>query len=186
MIDLNRFRVTKDLKKGVTIFELYNDDRWVPLTKETGEFFASKTLRDRFGGVITMKIFLGIDRTPPALERSLSAASKLKSELTTVLEMESIPLEEPLSLVEDIHAKTQEGSILIYRHRYTDLDMREFTGCIQGELFNNTPKLTETNKRIQRDTKKFEEVENHPNYTDEQRQLYRDRLDDLTTEKHAR
>ena len=77
--------------------------------------------------------------------------------------MESIPLEEPLSLVEDIHAKTQEGSILIYRHRYTDLDMREFTGCIQGELFNNTPKLTETNKRIQRDTKKFEEVENHPN-----------------------
>ena len=41
-----------------------------------------------------MKTFLGIDRTPSALERSLSAASKLKSELPTYLEMESIPLME--------------------------------------------------------------------------------------------
>ena len=81
--------------------------------------------------------------------------------------MGSIPLEELLSLVEDIHTKTQEASISIYRHRYTDLDIREFTGCIQGKLFNNTPKLTKINKRIQRDTKKFEEVENHSNYTDE-------------------
>ena len=32
----------------------------------------------------------------------------------------------------------------------------------------------------------MEEVENDPSYTDEQRQLYRDRLDDLNTEKQAR
>ena len=32
----------------------------------------------------------------------------------------------------------------------------------------------------------MEEVENDPTYTDEQRQLYRGRLDDLNTEKHAR
>ena len=57
---------------------------------------------------------------------------------------------------------------------------------IQGELLNNTSKLTEINKRIKRDTKKLEEVENDPTYTDEQRQLYRDRLDDLNTEKQAR
>ena len=57
---------------------------------------------------------------------------------------------------------------------------------IQGELLNNTSKLTEINKRIQRDTKKLEEVENDPTHTDEQRQLYRDRLDDLNTEKQAR
>ena len=44
---------------------------------------------------------------------------------------------------------------------------------IQGELLNNTSKLTEINKRIKRDTKKLEEVENDPTYTDEQRQLYR-------------
>ena len=44
LADLDRFRLTKDPKKGVTIFEFYNGDRWVPLRKQTGEFFAPKTL----------------------------------------------------------------------------------------------------------------------------------------------
>ena len=57
---------------------------------------------------------------------------------------------------------------------------------IQGELLNNTSKLTEINKRIKRDTKKLEEVENDPGNTNKQRQLYRDRLDDLNTKKQAR
>ena len=92
------------------------------------------------------------------LERSISAASKLKNELPTDLEMESIPLKELSSLVEDIHVKTTEVS------QNTDLDMQEFLGIdkalqsIQGELLNNTSKLTEINKRIKRDTKKLEEV----------------------------
>ena len=70
--------------------------------------------------------------------------------------------------------------------------MREFLGIdkalqsIQVELLSNTSKLTEIDKRIQRDTKKLEEVENDPTYSDEQRQLYRDRLDDLNTKKQAR
>ena len=83
LIDLDQFRLTTDPKKGVTIFEFYNGDRWVPLTKQTGEFFAPKTLKDRFGGVNAMKNFLGIDKTPPVLERSLRAATKLKIELPT-------------------------------------------------------------------------------------------------------
>ena len=70
--------------------------------------------------------------------------------------------------------------------------MREFVGIdkalqsIQGELLNNTSTLTEINKRIQRDTKKLEKLENDSTYTDEQRKLYRDRMDDLNTEKQAR
>ena len=70
--------------------------------------------------------------------------------------------------------------------------MREFLGIdnalqsIQGELLNNTSKLTDINKRIKIDTKKFEKVENDPTCTDEERQLYRDRLDDLNTEKQTR
>ena len=70
--------------------------------------------------------------------------------------------------------------------------MQEFLGIdkvlqnIQGELLNNTSKLIEINKHIQRDTKKLHEVENDPIYSDEQRQLYRDRLDDLNTKKQAR
>ena len=56
-----------------------------------------------------MKNFLGI-ATHPALERSFKAASKLKNELPIDLKMERIPLEELLSLVENIHIKTREAS----------------------------------------------------------------------------
>ena len=152
LIDLNLCKFTTDPKKGATIFEFYIGDRWVPLTKKTGEFLAPKTLRDRFGGVNTMKKFLVIYRTPSALERSLSTASKLTAELPTDLKTESIPLEELSSLVEDIHAETREAS------QNTDLDMREFLRTdkvlqsIQGELLNDTSKLTEIDKHIKRDT----------------------------------
>ena len=133
-----------------------------------------------------MKNFLGIDKTPPAPEKFFMAATKLSRELPTDLEMESIPLEELSSLAEDIHVKTREAS------QNNDLDMREFLGIdkalqsMQGELLNNTSKLTEIDKCIKKDTKKLEEVESDPTYTNEQRQLYRDRLDDLNTEKQAR
>ena len=76
--------------------------------------------------------------------------------------MKSIPLEELSSLAKDIHFKTRNAS------ENTDLDMQEFLWInqalqsIQSELLNNTSKLTKTNKRIQRDTKKLEEVENDP------------------------
>ena len=33
LIDFDRFSLTKDAKKGATIFEFYNDDRWARLTK---------------------------------------------------------------------------------------------------------------------------------------------------------
>ena len=46
--------------------------------------------------------------------------------------------------------------------------------------------MTEVDKRIERGTKKLKEVENDPIYTDEQRHLYKDRLDDLKTKKQAR
>ena len=43
LINLDRFRITTDTKKGSKIFEFYNGDRWVPLTKQTGAFFVPKT-----------------------------------------------------------------------------------------------------------------------------------------------
>ena len=52
--------------------------------------------------------------------------------------MESIPLKDLSSLVEDVHVKTREAS------QNTDLDKREFLGidkaleAIQGELLYNT------------------------------------------------
>ena len=133
-----------------------------------------------------MKSVSSLDKTLSALEISIRAASKLKSELPANLQMESIPLKELSSLVENTHVKTRGAS------QNTNLDMPEFLGInkalqsIQGELLNNTSKLTKIDKRIKRYTKKSEEVKNDPTYTDEQRQLYNDRLDDLITEKQAK
>ena len=152
------------------MFFLDSNNQWQSLNnKRTGDFLAPKTLREKFGGLNIMKSVLSLDQTSSALKRSISAATKFKSELLTDLQIESIPLRELSSLVEDIHTKTEEGS------QNTDLDMQEFLGInkslqsIQGELLNNTSELTEINKRIQRDTKKLEEVKNNPNYTNEQR-----------------
>ena len=185
---LHRFIIRKLLKAGnIELLFLDSNKRWQSLTnKRTGEFLATKTLREKFGGLNTMKSVLSLDEIPSALGRSVNAATKLSRELPTDLEMERIPLKELSSLVEDIHVKTWEAS------QNTDLDMREFLGIdkamqsIQTVLLNNTSKLAEIDKRIQRDTKKLKEGGNDPTYNDEQRQLCRDRLDDLNTEKQAR
>ena len=188
LADLDRFDLKKNPKTGnIELLFLDENNQWQSLTnKRTGEFLAAKTLREKFGGLNIIKSVLSLDKTPPSLERLISAASKLKAELPTDLQMESIPLKELLSLTEEIHIKKRETS------QNTDLDTREFLvidkalQSIQGELLNNNSKLTEIDKRIKRDTKKLEEVENDPTYTDEQRQLYRDRGDNVNTEKQAR
>ena len=133
-----------------------------------------------------MKSVLSLDETPSALERSISTASKLKSELPTDLQMESIPLKELSSLVTDIHVKTREASQNTYLDMWKFLGMGKTLQSIQDELVNSISILTEIDKCIQKDSKKWEEVENDPTYTDGQRQLYRDRLDDLNTKKQAR
>ena len=114
---------------------LDGNKQWQSLTnKRTGKFLAPKTLREKFGGLNIMKSVLSLDQTPSALERSITATTKLKAELPTDLQMESIPLGELSFLVENIHVKTREAS------QNTDLDMREFLGIdkalqnIQGEL----------------------------------------------------
>ena len=190
LADLDQFNIKKKPKTGNTELLFLDAGRhWQSLTnKRTGESLAAKTLREKFGGSNIMKSVLSLDETPSAFERSVKAATILKSELPTDLQMESIALKEISYLVEDIHIKTREVS------QNTDLDIREFLWIdkalqsIQGELLNNTSKLTKIDKRIKRDSdnKKLEEKENDPTYTDEERQLCRDRLDDLNTEKQAR
>ena len=97
-----------------------------------------------------MKTFLGVDKMPPALEKSFKAATKLSRKLPTDLEVESILLEDLSFLAEDIHINTREAS------PYTELDIQEFLGIdkalqsIQGELLINTSKLTRIDKRIKR------------------------------------
>ena len=130
---------------------LGGNNHWQSLTNKcTGEFLAADTSREKFGGSNIMKSVLSLEEIPSALERPFKAATKLNRELPTDIEMESMPLEELSSLAEDINVKIREAS------QNTDLDMREFLGInkalqsIQGELLNNTSKLTEIDKRIKR------------------------------------
>ena len=110
--DVDRFMIRKNSKRGnIEFLFLDADKHWQSLTnKRTGEFLAAKTLREKFGGLNIMKSVLSLDETPPPLERSLRTATKLKSELPTDLEMESIPFKDLSSLAEDIHVKTREAS----------------------------------------------------------------------------
>ena len=176
LADIDRFMIKKISKTGNTDLLFFDGKQWQFLTNKcTGDFLAAKTLKEKFGGLHVMKSVANLDETPSALERSFKAATKLRRELPTDIEIESIPLEELSSFADGIHAKTREVS------QKTDLDMREFLGIdktlqsIHDELLNNTSKLTEINKRIKRDTKKLEKVENDPTHSDEQRQLYKDR-----------
>ena len=85
-----------------------------------------------------MKNFLAINKTPSTLERSFKAATKLRRELLTDIQMESIPLMKFSSLAEDILIKTREAL------QNTHPDMREILRIdkalqkIHSELVNNT------------------------------------------------
>ena len=108
LADLDRFTIRKNLKTGtIELLFLDGNKHWQSLTnKRTGEILAPKTLREKFDGLTTMESVLSLDETPSALEGSFKAANKLRRELPTDLETESIPLEELSSLAEYIHVKT--------------------------------------------------------------------------------
>ena len=93
-----------------------------------------------------MKNLLRIGKTQAAFEQSFKVATKLKGELPTKKEMESVPLMEPSSLAEYIHVEARGAP------QNTDLDMREFLGInedlhsIRGNLVNNGSNLTKIDK----------------------------------------
>ena len=93
LADVNRFMIKKNSKTGNTdLLFLDRYEHWQSLTnKHTGKFLATKILEGRFGGLKIMKRILSLDETPPALERFFKAATKLRHELPTDIEMESIP-----------------------------------------------------------------------------------------------
>ena len=106
LINLDQFKLGKDPKKGAIIFELYNGDKWVPLTKQTSKFLAPKALRDRFGGVSAMKNILGVNEKSLGLEGSFKTTTKLKSKLPMDVGMESILLEKLSHFAKNINIKT--------------------------------------------------------------------------------
>ena len=144
LVNLDRFKMKTNSKTGITDLLWYNGENWVSLTNQrTGELLAVSTLKTKFGGLTPMKNFLNLEQTPPSIDRSIKAANLLKSEIPTQTDIETTPLFNLSSAVEEIHIKTREAS------QNTDLDMREFLGIdkalqsINGELRNNTAKLSE-------------------------------------------
>ena len=86
LIDLDKFQFTKNHRVN-TIFK---DDKWVPLTKQQkpGRFLSQTALiKYDSGGFYVMKFFLGIKETQPVLGKSITAATKLRSELLTDIEI---------------------------------------------------------------------------------------------------
>ena len=57
LADLDRFTIKKISKTGIIEFLFFDgNNQWQSLTnKRTGEFLAQKTLREKFGGLNTMK-----------------------------------------------------------------------------------------------------------------------------------
>ena len=112
LVDIDCFMIKKVSKTGNTdLLFLDGNKYWQSLTnKRTGEFLAANTLGEKYVGSNIMKSVLSLDETTSALERSFKATTKLRRELPTDIEMESIPLEELYSLVEDNYVKTQEAS----------------------------------------------------------------------------
>ena len=174
-LNLDRFKMKTNSKTGLTDLLWYNGENWVSLNNQrTGENLAVGTLKTKFGGLTPMKNFLNLEQTPPSIDQSIKAANLLKSEIPMQTDIENIPLFDLSSVVEDICIKTREAS------QNTDVDMREFLGIskalqsINGELRNNTAKLSELDKRIKRDTAKLKEIEDNPeDFSEEQKGLYK-------------
>ena len=77
-------------------------------------------MRNKFGGIERMKRILSIEGDVADFHWLFTAAKKLQEQLPTNLEMENIPLQDLLTLAEQVHLATRKvGS-------NTDLDMQEF------------------------------------------------------------
>ena len=91
--------------------------------------------------------------------------------------MESIPLQDLSTLPEQVHVATREATT------NTDLDMREFLGIdkalrrVQGEIINNTAKLFELDKQLDRDQGKLKEIKDDPSYSEELKERIQERIE---------
>ena len=123
-----------------------------------------------------MKRILSIEGDVTNLIDRLPAAKKLQDQLPTDLEMQDIPLQDLSTLAEQVHVATREAAT------NTDLDMQEFLGIdkalrrVQGEIINNTAKLSELDKQLDRDRGKLKEIKDDPSYSEELKERIQERM----------
>ena len=184
-VDLNidRFRTRLNPKTNAVVLEFDKSGRgdWVNLTnKRTGEPLNVTTIKNVFGGLSAMKSFLGLEETPPRLNRA--EAKQLYDKTPTEIELKSMSNEKMFDSVDKITREIATN---------TSFDMREMMGLDQalqrlsGELKNNTSKLTEIDQHIEKERRKLEELQD-TSYSDEQRKRVELRLDMLKEERKAR
>ena len=69
------------------------------MTKENGDFCATRELQKLFGELDAMNIPLSLDQTALVLDRSFKDATKLQRKLSTGIDIKTVPLMElPLYL----------------------------------------------------------------------------------------
>ena len=107
----DRFEVTKNSKTGRTmLYFIKNNRERESLTKNNGEFRTENVIKTAMGGLEAMKGMLGLDETPPLLEKSIQAARDLKNAVQaaadlndkTDLEMDSIQLDDLSQRIHDV------------------------------------------------------------------------------------
>ena len=187
LVELDRFRLKKNLKTGNVELDFWNGQDWVSLTnKRTGDFLTESSIRQKIGGVNAMKNMLGLDETPIRSERAVTAARKLVSTIPTDLEMDNISLKDLSRVLVNVEHEVRDVS------QNTDLDMREMLGLdkalqrVQGELANNLGKLTSIKEHIEREEQKLKDIETDPSFSEEQKHEVEERLERLKEEHSTR
>ena len=183
LVDLDRFKLERNTKTGVSMLKFFNGKDWINLNNQrSGEWLTEKSLKQKFGGLNAMKAILGVDEIPELDKTTIDAAVKLRKELPTVREIENIPLQDLSTLVNDVHILTKEAS------QNTELDMREFLGIdaalqrIKGENLNNMSKISEIDRHIKREQDKLKETD----ISEDQKTKIKDRLKKLKDERDVR
>ena len=188
-IDIDRFEVERNTKTNRTMLYFFKpiDGDKVRLTKNNGEFRTPNEMKKIMGGLAAMKGMLGLNETPPLLEKSIQQAARdLNKTIPTDLEMEDIPLEDLSARTHDVDSALQEAS------KDTGLPVRELLALdktlqrIQGELANNVGKLGEIQAYIEHAKGRLRDMLNDPSYTDEQRDEVKKSLRVLKDEHSAR
>ena len=133
-----------------------------------------------------MKRILSIESDVPYLDYSITFPKKLREELPTDLEMESIPLQDLSHLTEQVNIATREAAT------NTNLDMQEFLGInktlkrVQGVIVNNLAKLFELDKQLDRDQGKLKEIKDDSSYSEELKDRIKERIKNAETEQEGR
>ena len=192
-IDIDKFKVERDTKTNRTMLYFLKDGSEVRLTKKKGEFKAPTEISRIMGGLAAMKGMLGLDETPPLLEKSIQEAARsreaardLNKTIPTDLELDSIPLEDLNGRIHDVDSALQEAS------KDTGLPVRELLALdktlqrIQGELANNVGKLGKIQAYIEHKKGRLRDMLNDPSYTDEQRDEVKKSLRVLKDEHSVR